>query len=108
MTSGQDPVFFSTIQAQDDLGQPEPISFYDIQPTAYGGRGAFARSLIPKGTLILSCPGPYASVIFRRFKREVCAWCFAYAFESGKRKWSVKLDEVDRNDCWDLVQRRDL
>ena len=97
MASAQDPVFFSTIQTQDDLGQAEPISFYDIQPTAYGGRGAFARSFIPKGTLILSCPGPYASVIFRRFKREVCAWCFAYAFESGKRKWSVKLDEVDRN-----------
>ena len=97
MTSAQDPVFFSTIQTRDDLGQAEPISFYDIQPTAYGGRGAFARSFIPKGTLILSCPGPYASVIFRRFKREVCAWCFAYAFESGKRKWSVKLDEVDRN-----------
>ena len=97
MTSAQDPVFFSTIQIRDDLGQAEPISFYDIQPTAYGGRGAFARSFIPKGTLILSCPGPYASVIFRRFKREVCAWCFAYAFESGKRKWSVKLDEVDRN-----------
>jgi hypothetical protein len=97
MTSAQDPVIFTTLQARDDVGQAEPVSFYDIQPTAYGGRGAFARSFIPKGTLILSCPGPYASVIFRRFKREVCAWCFAYAFESGKRKWSVKLDEVDRN-----------
>ena len=38
------------------------------------------------------------SVIFKSFKREVCAWCFGYAFaESGKRKWSVKLDKVDRN-----------
>jgi hypothetical protein len=97
MTSVQNPVLFTTIQARDDVGHAEPISFYDIQPTVYGGRGAFARSFIPKGTLILSCQGPYASVIFRRFKREVCAWCFAYAFESGKRKWSVKLDEVDRN-----------
>ena len=97
MASTQDPVLFATIQARDDVGQVEPISFYDIQPTAYGGRGAFARSFIPGGTLILSCQGPYASVIFKRFKREVCAWCFAYAFESGKRKWSVKLDEVNRN-----------
>ena len=97
MTSSQDRVLFTTIQDRDDVEQAEPISFYDIQPTAYGGRGAFARSFIPKGTLILSCPGPYASVIFRKFKREVCAWCFAYAFESGKRKWSVKLDQVDRN-----------
>jgi SET domain len=91
-----DTVLFSTIKAQDDVGS-EPNSFYDIQPTAYGGRGAFARSFIPKDTLVLSCSGPYASVIFRRFKREVCAWCFAYAFESGRRKWSIKLDEVDRN-----------
>ena len=92
MTSSQDSVLFTTIEARDD-GRP----VYDIQPTAYGGRGAFARSFIPKGSLVLSCSGPYASVIFRSFKREVCAWCFAYAFESGKRKWSVKLDPVDRN-----------
>ena len=34
MTSTQDPVFFFTIQARDVLGEAEPISFYDIQPTA--------------------------------------------------------------------------
>jgi len=94
MSSSQDPVSFTTIQAQDE---PGPNSFYDIRPTAYGGRGAFAHSFIPKGSLVLSCSGPYASVIFRSFKREVCAWCFAYAFESAKRKWSVKLDKIDRN-----------
>jgi len=66
MISVQDPVLFTT-------GQSEPISFYDIQPTAYGGRGAIARSFIPKGTLVLSCSGPYASVIFKSFNREVCA-----------------------------------
>src|ERR1700678_3859656 len=92
----QDPVLFSTIQPRDDVGSA-PNSFYDIQPMAYGGRGAFARSFIPKGSLVLSCSGPYASIIIRSFKREVCAWCFAYAFESGKRTWSVKLDVVDRN-----------
>ncbi|KAF8815567.1 SET domain-containing protein [Phlegmacium glaucopus] len=96
MISSQDPVLFTTIQTRDDVG-PGPNSFYDIRPTAHGGRGAFARSFIPKGSLILSCSGPYASVIFRSFKREVCAWCFAYAFESGKKKWSIKLDEVNRN-----------
>ena len=96
MSSSQDPLLFATIQAQDDV-EPAPNPLYDIQPTAYGGRGAFARSFIPKGNLVLSCSGPYASVIFKSFKREVCAWCFAYAFESGKRKWSVKLDEVDSN-----------
>ena len=96
MTSPQDQVLFTMVEARDDA-RPESSPFYDIQPTIYGGRGAFARIFIPKDSLILSCSGPYASVIFRSFKREVCAWCFAYAFESGKRKWSVKLDEVDQN-----------
>uniref|UniRef100_A0A8H8CJ56 SET domain-containing protein n=1 Tax=Psilocybe cubensis TaxID=181762 RepID=A0A8H8CJ56_PSICU len=68
-------------------------SLYDILPTSYGGRSAFARQDIPKGTSVLSCSGPYASVIFWKFRREVCAMCFAYAFESGKSKWSIKLGE---------------
>ncbi|KAF4609886.1 hypothetical protein D9613_010691 [Agrocybe pediades] len=69
---------------------------YDILPTPYGGRGAFARRFIPKGSPVLLCSGPYATVIFWKFRREVCATCFAYAFESGKRKWSIKLGENSR------------
>jgi len=69
---------------------------YDILPTPYGGRGAFARNFIPKGSPVLLCSGPYATVIFWKFRREVCATCFAYAFESGKRKWNIKLGEDSR------------
>lgn len=63
---------------------------YEIQPTPYGGRGAFAPSLIPQDTEILSCAGPYASVVLRKFKKEVCILCFAYAFQSGRSKWTIK------------------
>lgn len=69
---------------------------YDILSTPYGGRGAFARQAIPKGTPILSCAAPYAHVVYWEFRREVCAWCFAYSFESAKSKWSLKLAE---NEC---------
>ncbi|PPQ81308.1 hypothetical protein CVT26_015195 [Gymnopilus dilepis] len=64
---------------------------YDVLPTSYGGRGAYAREAIPEGSPILRCTAPYAAVIFWKFRREVCATCYAYAFESGKSKWSVKL-----------------
>ncbi|CAA7257505.1 unnamed protein product [Cyclocybe aegerita] len=80
--------------------QPPPSNhLYETRATPYGGRGAFARGPIAKNTDILSCAGPYASVIFRPFKKEVCAWCFAYAFESGKSKWSIKLS-VDNAGAW--------
>ncbi|PPQ84392.1 hypothetical protein CVT25_012491 [Psilocybe cyanescens] len=69
------------------------VSLYHILPTPYGGRSAFAREEIPEGTPVLFCSAPYATVIFWKFRREVCATCFAYAFESGKSKWSVKLGE---------------
>ncbi|PPR02139.1 hypothetical protein CVT24_011389 [Panaeolus cyanescens] len=70
-------------------------AFYSIEPTPYGGRGAFARHQIAKGQVILETTGPYAGVIFRKFRREVCGACFAYAFESGKNKWSVRLVEEE-------------
>ncbi|KAF8154552.1 hypothetical protein B0H34DRAFT_676312 [Crassisporium funariophilum] len=87
-----------TFQRKDITGNSSPASdlLYDILPTSYG-RGAFAHSHISKDNLVLSCAGPYANVIFRKFRREVCAWCFAYAFESGKRKWNIKVEEDDRN-----------
>lgn len=76
---------------------PSPC-FYGVLPTPYGGRGAFAKARIPKNTTILQCDGPYASVVLRKFRKEVCAWCFAWCFESAegrKSSWSVRLDIVD-------------
>ncbi|KAH6909827.1 hypothetical protein BKA70DRAFT_1399702 [Coprinopsis sp. MPI-PUGE-AT-0042] len=56
-------------------------TLHEIRDTPYGGRGAFAVTDIPKDTLVLSCSSPYASVILRKFRKEVCNWCYAYAFE---------------------------
>lgn len=66
---------------------------HEIRDTPYGGRGAFAVTDIPKETLILSCSAPYASVILRKFRKEVCNWCYAYSFEKAKSKWDVKLGD---------------
>ncbi|PFH48810.1 hypothetical protein AMATHDRAFT_64564 [Amanita thiersii Skay4041] len=65
---------------------------YTIYATSYGGRGAYAQSFIKAGTRVLCCPAPYASVISRKFRKEVCAWCFKYAFEHGKNTWSCKYE----------------
>ncbi|KAJ7220648.1 hypothetical protein GGX14DRAFT_431573 [Mycena pura] len=61
--------------------------------TWFGGRGLFATQPIPKDTLIHTCPVPYASVIYRDFRKEVCAQCFAYAFDARRSSWNVKLAE---------------
>lgn len=79
----------------DDVVPPQ----YEIRATRYGGRGVFALRPIPKDTLVLACAAPYASVVFRKFKREVCGWCFAYSFESGKNKWSIRLDDPRKKGC---------
>ncbi|KAJ7677956.1 hypothetical protein DFH06DRAFT_1167484 [Mycena polygramma] len=62
------------------------------QPTWYGGRGLFAVQDIQKGTLLHTCASPYASVIYRIFRKEVCGLCFAYAFDARRNAWNVKLE----------------
>jgi hypothetical protein len=78
----------------DDAAPPQ----YEIRATSFGGRGVFALRPIPKDTLVLACAAPYARVVLRKFKREVCGWCFAYSFESGKNKWSIRLDDPRKKD----------
>lgn len=49
----------------------------------------YASTTIPADQLVYICPSPYASVIYRAFRREVCAHCFAYA-----------LDAIPRRNAW--------
>ena len=49
-----------------------------IQRTAFSGNGVFATSHIPHNTLLLTASDPYASIIYRPYRKETCAWCFAY------------------------------
>ncbi|KAJ7176791.1 hypothetical protein C8R46DRAFT_1077337 [Mycena filopes] len=62
------------------------------QDTWYGGRGLFAVQDIPKGALLHTCFSPYASVIYRVFRKEVCGLCFAYAFDARRNTWNLKLE----------------
>ncbi|KAH7877397.1 uncharacterized protein C8R40DRAFT_1040767 [Lentinula edodes] len=63
---------------------------YLVQKTThYGGRGLFAKISIPKDTLLVST-SPYASVVYRRYRKEVCAQCFSYAYEYNRNTWKVK------------------
>ncbi|KIY72319.1 SET domain-containing protein [Cylindrobasidium torrendii FP15055 ss-10] len=81
----------------DLLGFP----LVEVRPTPYGGRGVFAASPIPKNTVFFSCPGPYAFVIDRAFRKEVCSQCFAYAFDAGRRTWNIKHDAAGACFCSD-------
>jgi len=51
---------------------------FTLLQTPQGGRSLFASRSIPAGTLIHVSHGPFANVVFREFRKEVCAWCFAY------------------------------
>ncbi|KAF8882125.1 hypothetical protein BD779DRAFT_1473090 [Infundibulicybe gibba] len=75
-------------------------SLYQLRTTAYGCRGLFALQPIPKDTLLHICPTPYASVIYRTFRKEVCGHCFAYAFEFNRNAWNVKYDAQAGNGVW--------
>jgi hypothetical protein len=70
-----------------------------LKTTSYGGRGLFAIEPIPKDTLLISCD-PHVSVIYRKFRKEVCGYCFAYAFDSHRNSWNVKLDSQTSNGVW--------
>jgi hypothetical protein len=70
-----------------------------MKTTSYGGRGLFATKSIPKDTLLIACD-PHASVIYRKFRKEVCGYCFAYAFDSHRNSWNVKLDSQTSNGVW--------
>jgi hypothetical protein len=63
---------------------------FSVHDSPDAGRGVFARRSIPAGTLVLATSpplSPTAYVILRPYRREVCAWCFAY--DRG-REWKVR------------------
>ncbi|KZT25947.1 SET domain-containing protein, partial [Neolentinus lepideus HHB14362 ss-1] len=72
-------------------------TLYEIRPTSYGGRGAFAISSIPAGTVVHSSPSPFAHVVYRVFRKEVCAWCWRYAWDdAGRGNWPVKINDAGK------------
>ncbi|KAK9460860.1 uncharacterized protein V1516DRAFT_664023 [Lipomyces oligophaga] len=49
-----------------------------ISPTSYGGRGCFASRPLASDYLVHCVENPFSSVVFREFRKEVCAFCFEY------------------------------
>jgi SET and MYND domain-containing protein len=67
----------------------------DLQTTPHGGRSLFAIQPIARGTNIFACEVPFAHVIYKDYRREVCAQCFAYAASTSRsigdpRTWSTR------------------
>ncbi|KAG6329351.1 hypothetical protein ID866_9737 [Astraeus odoratus] len=66
----------------------------ELRTTPHGGRSFFAACDIPPGTRILSSPSPFAHVVYRDYRREVCTQCFVYSAGdlavARSRVWDVK------------------
>lgn len=71
-----------------------------LRTTPYGGRGLFSTKPILKDTLLVTCDSPYATVIYRKFRKEVCGHCFAYAFDVRRNTWNIKFDPQECNGVW--------
>ncbi|KAG1799194.1 uncharacterized protein BJ212DRAFT_1218417, partial [Suillus subaureus] len=52
--------------------------------TPHGGRSLFAFQPIAQGTKIFAREVPFAHVIYKDYRREVCAQCFAYAASTSR------------------------
>lgn len=74
------------------------MSLIHIETTQYGGRGFFASTDIAEDTLLLECVTPLSFSIFRAYKKDACAYCFACDFY---RSCKVKLEILQQ---YSLVQ----
>lgn len=70
-------------------------ALFDVKEAKGAGYGVFSTHDIPSQTELLISSSPSACVIYRTFRKEVCAWCFKY--ERG-RNWKVKLTITARED----------
>ncbi|WPG97787.1 Hypothetical protein R9X50_00056800 [Acrodontium crateriforme] len=75
---------------------PPESEWFKVQTIPNAGRGVLASKRIPAGTLILNSQPAAAHVIFRQYRKEVCAFCFAY--DRG-RTLAVRENEVGKVFC---------
>ena len=57
---------------------PPSSALIAVQDIPGAGRGVLAQQNIPANTHVLDSPRPAAHVIFRQYRKEVCAQCFGY------------------------------
>ena len=75
------------------LRRSPDLSFSDLivlRNSESSGYGLFATQEISAGTILSTSRRPDVYVVYRVFRREVCAWCFQY--ERG-RNWNVRLSQ---------------
>lgn len=65
-----------------------------LKTTLYGGRSLFSTAPIPSDTLIHISHSPCAHVIYREYRKFVCAWCFVYFGEERALPVSADSDIV--------------
>lgn len=81
-----------------------PISeYFKVQSIPNAGRGVVASQRIQTGTVILDSEAPAAHVIFRPYRKEVCAHCFEY--DRG-RTLSTRDNATGKVFCSDRCQSR--
>ena len=81
--------------ASDESQRSSPTidsSLISARQTPNAGFGVFAENDLAPHTELLRSSSPAAYVIYRQFRKEVCAWCFRY--DLG-RTWKVRLSESD-------------
>ncbi|KAG8216010.1 hypothetical protein J3R82DRAFT_8003 [Butyriboletus roseoflavus] len=81
--------------------------YFELQNTIHGGRSLFATSDIRPGTRIHSDKVPFAYVIYKDYRKEVCAHCFAYSASDhapstagSSRTWSIKWSRAGAATAW--------
>ena len=77
----------------------------NLRTTPHGGRSCFSARSIAQGIQILACEAPFAHAIYKDYRREVCAQCFAYAASTSRsmddrRTWSIRSSRKGAESVW--------
>ena len=62
--------------------------YFTLLQTPNGGRSLFAAVPIPANTLVHISNCPAAHVVYREFRKVVCAWCYECR-DQGRREWGM-------------------
>lgn len=87
------PVLFTPSLDNSDKEPLHHGACLEVRRTPYGGRGFFNRhdNSVPAGSVVMECQTPFAAVVYRPFKKEVCANCFNY--DNGKTQ-KIRLKQL--------------
>jgi hypothetical protein len=81
-----------------DLSMSPPTSdSFSVQSIENAGRGVISSQITRANTAILTTQGPSAYVIFRQYRKEVCAYCFHY--DRG-RALPIRETSIGKVFCW--------